>query len=130
MHTDLENSLNQTKGITTSSSGSITVSSNKCECPKKHKITGLYVSSFCNGIRDITEQYRKEIARLEEDLLENSYMTVTEMRAKVEPFRAIFQALDSMIFKIQAQSKSSVLIVEFVKMEYDHHVHLQNTLKK
>lgn len=57
-------------------------------------------------------------------------MTVTEIRAKVEPFRTIFQALDSMIFKIQAQSKSSVLIVEFVKMEYDHHVHLQNILKK
>lgn len=119
----MESSLNETKS-------SCTTSVCNHEVGKKQKPVGRYLSAFCSGIRDIIKHYRQEISYLEHDLMTNPYMTVTEIRAKVEPFRTVFQALDSMILKVQAQSRSSVLIVEFVKAEYDLNVHLQGILKR
>lgn len=70
------------------------------------------------------------MAELEMQVLENPYMTVTAIRAKVEPFRAVFETLDSMLLKVHGQSRSSALIVEIVKSEYDLNVHVQDKLKR
>lgn len=97
---------------------------------KRKKITGRYTSSLCNGIQDILKQYQNEITELELEILEDPYITVTAIRSKVEPYRAVFEALDAMLLKIHGHSRSSCLVVEIVKGEYDLNVHLQTSLKR
>jgi hypothetical protein len=68
---------------------------------KTHGPNGLYVTSVANGIQEILNEYLRVVADLETKILENPYVTLTEMLAELESFRAVFTALVSLTKKVE-----------------------------
>lgn len=90
--------------------------------------TGIFVSSLCNGLQEILDTYLKMVPKLELLILEDPYTTMTHVRAYLEPFRPLFLVLLSLIMEVEAQTKSSGVIVEIVKKHYDMNIQLQEEL--
>jgi len=120
--------------------------------------SGLYVTAVANGIQEILDRYSDVVVELETRILENPYITLTEMKVALEAFRSIFRTLASLmkkvfesvlkmfmvktssqgltrfselcwLIKIQTQRKSSGLIVEILKAEYDLNIPIQDELQ-
>ena len=60
----------------------------------------LYLGSVCNGVREIVDVYVKKLVDLELEILKNAYMTLTQVRAEIEPFRTVFRVVTEMIANV------------------------------
>lgn len=64
---------------------------------ENHDEVGLYLSSVCNGIRDLLNVYLEMIASLELRILNDAYLSLTSVRLETEPYRTLFVALQGII---------------------------------
>lgn len=72
---------------------------------------GLYLKAFCNGVREVLEDYRNEIIKLEDKFLEYPQLSLTYVLSSIDKYRGLFGVLKSMINKIQSENLHGCLLM-------------------
>ncbi|XP_067002486.1 gamma-tubulin complex component 4 [Anabrus simplex] len=65
---------------------------------------GLYLQAFCNTLNDVLEPYRKELAKLEEEALNDPHLPLTRIKYVAEKYSTLFYILSRLLSQIKQQN--------------------------
>lgn len=106
----------------------------KEESPSAKVQSGLYLKAFCYGVREVLEDYRKEIIRLEDTFLEYPQLSPTYVLSSIDKYRGLFDVLKSMINKIQKENLHGCLLMsglhKYIGCGVDQIEHAANVIIK
>ncbi|XP_022106638.1 gamma-tubulin complex component 4-like [Acanthaster planci] len=86
------------------------------DAPKDHlKLRdGLYLRAFCAGLDKVLDPYRKELLRLEQEILLDPHLTPCHIQEVLEPYQLLFPDLWAVIEQIRYQRGHGGHILEIV----------------
>lgn len=63
-------------------------------------LPGLYIQAFCEGLDEVLAPYRREIIKLEENVLIGPDVTLTYIFSRVDKYSLIFMLLTSLVKQV------------------------------
>lgn len=80
---------------------------------------GIYLKAFCNGLDEALQEYRNEIVKLENEILNNPNFTLGYVLMSVEKYVTLFLALKSMIRTVSVEHIYGCLLMGRLHMYVD-----------